>query len=86
VNRPGELRSFKVALVVDPPGLSPGSAEAREQGCACAVFDNAHGAGARLYDDGTAFWVSQPCPLHGWTECPDEDAHGGSSVSHKEGA
>ena len=45
---------------------SPGSPEARDQGCLCPVLDNAHGKGG--YIDpvyGPQFWVVFTCPLHG---------------------
>ena len=48
----------------------PGSPEAVEKGCACAVGDNHRGKGimgGTLKDSkGEAmYWISQDCPLHG---------------------
>lgn len=47
---------------------NPGSSEAIEQGCTCAVLDNHHGQGFPMtQDDGVvraSFWISQGCPLH----------------------
>lgn len=45
---------------------NPGSDKAIEQGCTCAVLDNAHGKGSGWKnDDGTpAFWITEGCPLH----------------------
>lgn len=40
----------------------PGSDEALEQGCACPVLDNAHGAG---YMGTDRYVISMDCPLHG---------------------
>jgi hypothetical protein len=44
---------------------NPGSDEAIEQGCTCAVLDNAHGRAFPSGSDGPCFWVSDNCPLHG---------------------
>lgn len=43
---------------------NPGSDEAIEMGCRCAVLDNRHGLGAYNVEDGV-FWISGDCPLHG---------------------
>lgn len=44
---------------------NPGSDEAIEQGCTCAVLDNAHGKGAYVDSDGNpVFWISCDCPIH----------------------
>ena len=40
---------------------NPGSDEAIQQGCACPVLDNCHGAG---YYGGPGFVYSSLCPLH----------------------
>lgn len=49
-----------------PAVPSPGSPEARDQGCLCPVLDNAHGKGAYLCPaNGPQFWVVTTCPLHG---------------------
>jgi hypothetical protein len=51
---------------------NPGSDEAIEQGCTCAVSDNAHGRGFPWpHTDGLdpnqcpCFWTTEDCPLHG---------------------
>lgn len=56
-----------------PP--NPGSDEALDLGCTCAVLDNYHGRGVPWpRDDGLdpdehpSFWVSSDCPLHGQKE------------------
>lgn len=43
---------------------NPGSQEAQDQGCTCAVTDNHYGKGFPWGDDGPAFWVTEGCPLH----------------------
>lgn len=59
--------------VCDRTVPNPGSPEAVEQGCICAVMDNARGAGARFAEDGTPqFWVTQGCPLHSPTSTMDD--------------
>ena len=45
---------------------SPGSKEAVEQGCICAVTDNNNGEGSLIAGE-IAFWVEKKCPLHGET-------------------
>jgi len=46
--------------------LNPGSPEAIEAGCQCAVLDNNHGRGAYTDETGTLiFWKNMNCPLHG---------------------
>lgn len=42
---------------------NPGSDEAIEAGCICAVMDNHHGRGFPM-DGKTSFWITQCCPLH----------------------
>lgn len=37
---------------------TPGSDEAREQGCTCPVIDNGRGR------NGPPFWIAETCPLH----------------------
>lgn len=46
---------------------NPGSDEAINAGCKCAVLDNNHGAGCgRTDDDGRPlFWINNDCQLHG---------------------
>lgn len=40
---------------------NPGSDEALDQGCTCAVLENNHGRGNHL----GSFTISMDCPLHG---------------------
>lgn len=40
---------------------NPGSKEAIEHGCVCAIYDNHFGKGV----PGIGFWISEECPLHG---------------------
>jgi hypothetical protein len=51
---------------------NPGSPEAIEQYCKCAVFDNNNGEGFPYPgSDGEmtiCFWINQECPLHGAKE------------------
>jgi hypothetical protein len=49
---------------------NPGSPEAVEEGCRCAIFDNGHGKGAMGMDG--VFWINTACPLHGSTEQEEE--------------
>lgn len=42
---------------------NPGSNEALELGCTCAVFDNGHGKGYMGMKD--VFCIELECPLHG---------------------
>ena len=46
---------------------NPGSPEAIEQNCSCAILDNAHGKGCGYKDDdgNPLFWITESCPLHG---------------------
>jgi len=45
---------------------TPGSDLALDQGCTCAVLDNAHGKGFQFgKDSGVCFHMSSDCPLHG---------------------
>ena len=39
---------------------NPGSDEALEQGCTCAVLDNNHGRIAPYPD----WWITEGCPVH----------------------
>jgi len=58
---------------------NPGSKEAGEQGCTCAVIDNHYGKGLTAgygTPEEPAFWVSGDCPLHATKE---EDAAGADS-------
>ena len=43
---------------------NPGSKEAIEQGCTCAVLDNYNGKGFP-YQGRTCFYINESCPLHG---------------------
>lgn len=40
---------------------NPGSSEARQQGCTCAVVDNNHG---QYRPRPNGWWVTEGCPLH----------------------
>ena len=55
---------------------NPGSGEALEQGCKCAVLDNRHGKGAFDFGEGV-FWITEDCPLHGkgskWREDSEQE-------------
>lgn len=42
---------------------NPGSWEAQDAGCTCAVLDNNHGKFAPYPPDG--WWITEDCPLHG---------------------
>lgn len=41
---------------------NPGSDEARNRGCICAVLDNNHGKRAPYPPDG--WWITAGCPVH----------------------
>ncbi len=41
---------------------NPGSDEALDQGCTCAVLDNHHGRSAPWPPDG--WWITEGCPVH----------------------
>lgn len=43
----------------------PGSPEAIQHGCRCAVIDNCYGKGAFERNGEPVYWVSADCPLHG---------------------
>lgn len=46
---------------------NPGSKQAGEQGCTCAVLDNHYGKGITAgwgTPEKPAFWVTEGCPLH----------------------
>lgn len=42
---------------------NPGSDEALDSGCQCAVMDNNHGRRAPYPPDG--WWITASCPMHG---------------------
>ena len=42
---------------------NPGSDEALDEGCTCAILDNSHGKG--VFQNEETFWTSADCPLHG---------------------
>lgn len=48
---------------------NPGSQEAIDKGCQCAILDNCHGKGFPYPDKQgnmkTCFWINQDCPMHG---------------------
>lgn len=47
---------------------NPGSEEALEKGCTCAIIDNYYGQGVPDGKGGVNFWMSGDCPLHGFEE------------------
>lgn len=51
---------------------NPGSPEAVDRGCTCAVIDNHYGRGFGPADR-PEFWITISCPLHGLKETDDED-------------
>ena len=44
---------------------NPGSPEAVEAGCTCAILDNGHGRGRYADGERYGWWVAEGCPLHG---------------------
>jgi len=56
---------------------NPGSKEALDQGCLCAVMDNAYGkgylGGVKGKDGNIIFVVTDNCPLHGVNIKEDND-------------
>lgn len=67
--------------MTDAPGTpNPGSPEARELGCRCAVLDNHYGRYAHWgFDEetGEPLWVTrQDCPLHGRDRAGPESPDG----------
>ena len=44
--------------------FNPGTKEAREMGCNCAVLDNVHGKGF-VIDGERCWWIRENCPMHG---------------------
>lgn len=44
---------------------NPGSDEAINRGCICAVLDNGHGRGFGPDPEHPLFWITDECPLHG---------------------
>ena len=42
----------------------PGSDEAIDAGCTCAVIDNGHGKGMSGPGGGKLWWITGGCPLH----------------------
>lgn len=47
-----------------PDKPKPGSAEAVDQGCECAIMDNHYGNGIILNGE-RVWWINAECPLHG---------------------
>lgn len=71
---------FKVMAKNKP---NPGSQQAREQGCICAVLDNSHGRGVPWpRQDGKdpkqypSFWITEGCPIHAPSSREALDAQG----------
>ena len=48
---------------------NPGSDEALDQGCLCAVIDNHHGRSAPWPPDG--WWITEGCPVHAPKAAPE---------------
>jgi hypothetical protein len=44
---------------------NPGSKEATEKGCLCAIIDNHYGKGVRGDGEKYGWWQTSECPLHG---------------------
>lgn len=42
---------------------NPGSQDAVDKGCTCAVIDNHHGRGVPT-PNGRSFWISGDCSIH----------------------
>lgn len=63
---------------------NPGSPEAGEQGCTCAVIDNHYGRGMP-YPDGPAFWISGDCPLHATCPCSSDNQPGDTCSACEDG-
>lgn len=57
-----------------PTKPNPGSEEAQEQGCTCAIVDNHYGKG---FGTPPQFWISDNCPLHAMPQQPTK----GSGIS-----
>jgi len=57
-------RRHEMLLHEREKGITPGSEDARNQGCACSILDNFKGAGRRQPDGRLLFMVSEGCPLH----------------------
>ena len=53
------------------PVPNPGSDEALQLGCKCAVLDNNHGLYAPWPPDG--WWITETCPVHR-PEDPEEES------------
>jgi hypothetical protein len=56
---------------------NPGSDEAIDMGCTCAVLDNAHGRG--YFGEPGVFVMSGDCPLHGSESRKNNDARSANS-------
>lgn len=57
-------------MTSEPP--NPGSVEAQEQGCTCAVMDNHYGRYAPYPPDG--WWIAAGCPVHAPEPEPDPES------------
>lgn len=53
---------------------NPGSKEAQDKGCTCAVIDNHYGRGVPGWGkpDEPAFWVTGGCPVHAPVDGDDD--------------
>ncbi len=60
---------------------APGSPEAGELGCTCAVMDNAKGWG--VFGDGGKFdyWINGNCPVHGGVPSTNDEEELGDDRS-----
>lgn len=53
---------------------TPGSVEAKQLGCTCAVLDNHYGRGFRIAKDKPPmFYVSGDCPVHCDLDAQDDE-------------
>jgi hypothetical protein len=57
---------------------NPGSKEAGDLGCTCAVLDNHHGAGFPWGGE-ISFWITENCPVHGIIGLHPKETDGQSS-------
>jgi len=53
---------------------NPGSTEAQQAGCICAVLDNNHGKWAPRPPDG--WWITVGCPVHPSLLGAEDGEHG----------
>ena len=53
-----------------PSKPNPGSIEAQDAGCQCAILDNNHGKFAPSPPDG--WWITDGCPIHAPVESEND--------------